>query len=97
MKFNDLTTTDHNEDLDSDEFIDMSNMSFTDFNQFMFNPVNVMIDDDEIVDLVKDANILHTDSWSNTIGWINDNWDKLNGTYTVSQRGVPLYSVRVAH
>ena len=58
-------------------------------------PNNVIIDDNEIVHLLKDGNIVTMMEWGDMIRWINDNRSILNGKYVISKDRLPIYDFTV--
>jgi len=95
MRYTDIKqfVVENNEDLEK-EFL---NLRVRNLNQFLFNPEGVDISDDQIVDLVKDAIVLKTDTWKNIIDWINENKEKLVGNFIVADRGYVLHQFTISN
>ena len=89
-------------DLDSlfsdEDFTDLRQFDSLDgYDQLLFNPSHVNIDNSTIVDLIHNGLIMKTVNWKQMILFINEKWATLNGTYQVSQDGMVLHTFTVAH
>jgi hypothetical protein len=95
MKYTDIKkiVIENEEDLGK-EFL---NLQVKNFDRFLFNPEGVDISDDQIVDLVKDAKVLKTDTWKNIIDWINENKGKLIGNFIVAKKGMVLHQFTISN
>lgn len=74
-----------------------SNVDFESYDEMRYNPSHVEIDPQTRVDLVRDGQILQTDTWEMIIQWINDNYSKLSGKFDVSRGGAVLHTVTLSH
>lgn len=74
-----------------------SNVDFEHYDAMRYNPSHVEIDPETRVDLVRDGQIITTDTWENVVGFINDNYDKMNGKFDVSRGGAVLHTVTLSH
>jgi len=76
---------------------DFSDMSFAEVDKLMFNPSHTTIGMEEMVNIIKDTQLIWYGKWEDAVMWINVNWDSLNGKYDVSQKGAVIYSLTVSH
>lgn len=81
---------------DEDEMMfsdsDFDDMELEDYDDLVYNPTHVNIPDETVVNLVQNAQIIETLPWGEMLQFINENWNRMNGTYYISYEGGVLHS-----
>jgi hypothetical protein len=88
-------------ELETDEDLDLGVFDFSDEEESdpadrVFFPSQLTISPTSYVDLITNSQIIKSGQWSEIHKYIADNWSELNGTYTISEGGMPLHTFRVA-